>query len=321
MGTPWKLYLCLEALLQACFGARVFELDEHDAHLAASSATQSAVLTLPASLTLIDLPPELLHTIGENLTPKDFYAFKFSCKTFYHFLSHSGFVQRQLQLWGVLIEYRGGVLTEESTVILAASPLISKLWREKDCSALFKKRLQIIEELMGSALKETDLFRQEIILRQAITLGDREAADSWKAVIFSLPRETSLKCLLSAFSRGSQWGAKLVVDDILGSFIEVQESCPSDLFDLHEESDFLKHFCILGAFQAIRLIADKIRIGESGFTKDEVLSEKLTLFLSQNSLESEWSVVKPKKSRKYIKITLQDLLLEIMSAIDARKYK
>lgn len=320
MNISWRLWLCIWVLFNPYFGAAADEYIDGDP--TSVSSTPSPISSVSSSSSsFLDLPTDILGLVATTLDPKSFCALKSSCRGLRGFLSEERVMQQQLQLWGVLLAYECGALTKESIVILSASPTLLTLWESKNYNDILKKRVEIIKELRRSALMEDDPTQKEIILRQAVMLGGAEASTSWKDTLCLLSPGLALKHVVNTFIQSKEWGARATIDEVVLRFMGGEEESKLALFDTIEGALYLKQLCMAGSFQTIYLLAHKIRMGEGGFIKDEKLSKKLIRFLSQGTLESAWIMIRPKKNPQYRKIILQDVLPEIMSAIDARKYE
>jgi len=318
MNISWKLWLCVVLLLKPYLRAADDDYIDGDPSLVPSAHLSASSVRSP-SLTFLDLPTDVLGLVATTLNPTSFYALKSSCKGLRSFLSEEIVMREQLRLWGVVIGYECGVLTAESIVILGASSTLLTFWESKEYDEILKERSKIIKELRQSVLMTEDPIQKEIMLRQAIMLGGVEAATLWKDVLCLLPHDIALKYLVNTFVKSKEWRARSVIDEVLLRFIVATEEVGRALFDTEEGLSYLKLLCREGSFQAISLLAHKIGMGESGFVKDAILSQRLVGFLSLGTLESAWIMVQHKKNRKYGKITLQDVLPQIMSAIDARE--
>jgi hypothetical protein len=285
---------------------------------AAVASTPSSELTSDPP-TLLTLPIEIIPLITRHLNPRSFGTLSRTCRQMNVSLADDWVVCSQLHSWGLLITQDGFNVTEDGTVILSASPTLSDLWSTHDHINILKQRKQIALELRRIAYLEGDIQQKELILRQAVLLGSVEAVGLWKEFLFKLTNAKEiLDHLVSVFLKGEHWVPKAQVDDLIFQATCARDDVIHELLETARGTLYLKNLCCAGSFQAITLIKDKLRTGESRFIKDLQLAEKLVGFVSQGTLESTWTMVKTKKYRRYEKLTLQDVLPEIMSAIDAR---
>lgn len=313
MYTIWKLFFCVGLVGASCSWAA----DVESSLSSAPPPTTECGLVFPVRSSLNLLPPEIIHHIVLSLDIRSMVAFDKSCRYTHAVLSEPSGMVLKLKRSGFLITDEWGQVTESGAVILASSPTLVRLWSECEYSQIIDQRSLISSELKNVATQELDHSHIALLLTQAIVLGDKESVTLLKKFLFGQWPEKALSILMEIFLNEGFWVGRAEIDDLILDIVSSSVERKRDLF--RDQCFCLKSLCKSGSFGILTMLSGDIDKGISGFIRNKRLSEMIRAFLSRGTLDSTWSIARHKKYRKYEKLTLQDVLSQIMSAIEMRE--
>lgn len=303
--------------LQACCESSSPFTPADGSALILSASSESVSPTEAEPFSLFDLPIEITHKILPYLDSHSFLSLTATCTHARSLLDDPTVTRRQLIAYGFLLPNHLEDVTPVSAAIFMTLPLL-ELWRSGNYLELLRRRSEFAAALYRCAEEETHLHHKEILLRQAVLWGHTASILPWGSVLHTYSPETILDILTDVYSRSGVWVPNASVDEIL-YYIVYTLPDGRRLLRTSVYAPALKRLCCLGSFEIIAWIQTLIRNGTDGFERNVDLANDILCMLSQGRLETAWQIVIHKKSRKPRKITLQDLLPRIMSAIDARE--
>ncbi|MCP5322677.1 MAG: F-box protein [Candidatus Paracaedibacteraceae bacterium] len=304
------LCLCMIVVSPPFFGAA---LPDKDATLIEISAGPPSSANV--SLSLVNLPLDTITHIASFLPPKDFLQTLSSCRLLYHILSDGWMYRQMLPRWGVTLI---SLAVEEDALVFQASETLRLFWQSSSYLEILRRHKVIGKEVLVSARKAPDLLQRELLLKQAIFLGEEDVFKEWGELIGWREVEDRIKELMEIYSCSLPWAIdRNIVEDFIFKTLDSSGGV-GIFFNSSQGARHLKQLCLLRSFHAIFWVAHQIKNGTAGFSKNITLSEEIFAFLAEGGLKSEWRVVKKKKYSRYKRLSLQDVFQQIMSAIDAR---
>lgn len=317
------LCLCMIGVSPPFLGAALPDKDTTLIEVSAGPPSGERCDAVPPSsadvpLSLVKLPPDMITHIASFLHPKDFLQTLSSCRILRHILSDAWMYRQMLPRWGLPL------ITSADNLIFQASETLKIYWQSGRYLEILRRRKVIGKEVLISARKASDMLQRELLLKQAIFLGEEDfleeddVFDRWGELIGGRSIEDRVKELMELYSSGLPWMIdKDVVEDFIFKTLDSSGGAGS-FFSSPQGTKCLKQLCLLRSFHAVVWVAHQIKNGTAGFRKDVSLAEEIFAFLAEGRLESEWRVVKKKKYSRYRSLSLQDAFQQIMSAIDAR---
>jgi len=332
MGGAWKLWLRGWIVVILSFTGKIvaseMPLENPTSSPVFLASNDPHTVFTPATTTFFDLPLDVINIIVKYLDVTSFCVIRSSSSKLQQLFSSEVIMEKQkLRTNGfLLLSSNDCVPTEEGEIALKASSTLFDLWSQFKYAEILVHKSTIVTEMIRAAPAETDRVRCEVLLRQLVMLGHISAIEPWRDTLsYALPIQ-ALEKLLYVFVNKGEEVLSILMDDLVSQVVNTSVPMQHTLFHTKAGIRLLKQFCIFGSAEIIALLGRRIQEGVEGFQRDGDVSSKIIELLNSGNLPSNRSVVVHKKHRKKQKyrqskkITLQDLLPQIMSAIDARKY-
>lgn len=323
MKYPWKAWLYVVLTCSPCQGSGEV-LTGPSVHPPREIAAQRAEAPGTVSVSPCEisrLSHDLVAQISFYLNPADHSHLKETAKLFYTTLGSAPIERQQLGCWGVKIISKDGRLNAADALVLSASSTLKSLWDAGRYLDIAKMREEIAHEVfMQSLVFDLDSWQRQLLLTQAILLGNNAAPKQLEHLLGRVDLAHAFDVIAQLYESDTAWLKRPCIDILFQSVWEAKPGARDYLLS-GKGAGLLQRLCRAGTFLVLADIKFALQEGEWGFDRNTHLSTMLAVYLAQPKGLDEWCMIVPKKKHVFRKITLQELLPGIMTAISEREFE
>lgn len=158
------LFLCMMGVSLPSLGSALLNKDATLIELSAGPPSGERCEAAPpssagVSLSLVNLPPDMITHIASFLHPKDFVQTLSSCRILRHTLSDGWMYRKMLPRWGVPL------ITSEDNLIFLASETLKFYWQSRQYLEILRRRKLISEEILIRARGGAGFASERVIIK------------------------------------------------------------------------------------------------------------------------------------------------------------